>query len=581
MAFTAGSPSPDAPGEHRAPEQEPPDPAARASGGRRRRPERPRWLDRLRLGFAQFPVSVAHLLRVGAVLLTLLAGQARIVTSVEHAVIFGLVALYVAVTTLRERTLLLDLADLAVALTLAGVLGGVTNVYLPVIMALIGAIGSSGSVVRGAAAGLGVSLAIMAFVVFSGNLSMSRVIELSPALSLLPLTGITGGLARRVLGPEQDEGREALELTNLLLTDLRRLVKSVPGGLDVSTVSWAALAELRARSDAQFGAVMVNNQGLLMPVASFGLQDVPLAPVRLEDVATVLESVDPRILSAAQLSEALSEMLGKTPYCGLASLRKPESREITGVIGVGYGDLESVGTLRRHLSEVAGDTSLALDNARLLADTHQESVASARRQIAHDLHDGLAQSLTHLRMELELLGLGASDPELEEELERLGRVVERSLGEVRGTIAGLRAPLTPRGLVQALRRHVDDLDGLGGIAVRLEASGSPELSEESRGQVLRVAQEALSNALRHSGADEIVVHLAQQDDHLVLRVEDDGRGIKPDDQPAPEGGVGMTTMRHRADRLNGRLELRSRPGGGTVVELVIPTGDNAPAPPRR
>lgn len=531
---------------------------------------------RLRLALAQLPITVAHLVRFAAVLLALVIGSEQILGSTRNVLIYGGLATYIVVTTPSRRTLLLDLTDTAAVLALVAVYGGLTNPYLPVMIAMVGVVGSSGSMLRGLLAGVTVSATVVGMTAVGGALTTARLAALSPALALLPLTGVTGALGRRVFGRRAAEGRETLELTNLLLSDLRELVDSVPGGLDVATISSAALAEIRATSEAEFGVLLINNQGLLVPVTSFGMQEVPLTPLRLEDVTGLLEPVDPRIVTADQLPAGVADLAGRTPYCGVASLREPSGDGISAVMLVGYREAEAVRSLRTRLAEVAGDTALALDNARLLADTHQESVASARRQIAHDLHDGLAQSLTHLRMELELLGMGAEDEELQRELIRLARVVERALSEVRGTIAGLRSPVTPRGLVEAVRRHVDDLDGLGGTAVRMEVHGTPRLSEDGEDQVLRVAQEAISNALRHSGGDEVVVSLRQSDDCLTLTVEDDGFGIDDLTSDSEGGGVGMSAMRDRTRRLGGTLDVRERPRGGTTVELTVPTGAHPP-----
>ncbi|HVL90496.1 MAG TPA: sensor histidine kinase [Actinomycetota bacterium] len=196
-----------------------------------------------------------------------------------------------------------------------------------------------------------------------------------------------------------------------------------------------------------------------------------------------------------------------------------------------------------------------------------------RRRLAADLHDGVAQTLAHLRLELDMLShpeLGrVSDPE---RLARLARVADRTLTDVRALINDLAAPVPAGGLVAALREHVAGLEGASGPVVTLDAPASVRTPEGVDGQLLRIAQEALSNAMRHSGGTAVHVRLAAAGGGTVrLSVHDDGRGIAA--EATTGGGLGLDTMRERARAIGATIEIGPRPGGGTRVEVTVPAAD--------
>jgi two-component system, NarL family, sensor histidine kinase UhpB len=176
-----------------------------------------------------------------------------------------------------------------------------------------------------------------------------------------------------------------------------------------------------------------------------------------------------------------------------------------------------------------------------------------RRRIARELHDEVGQVLTGVM-------LGLEDPEARES-------VRRSLDDVR-RIAGELRPQTldELGLQSALRSLCTTVEATRGLRVerRLEL-GDAELTPEVELVVYRVAQESLTNVMRHAGAAEALLSLEQVDGAVRLIVRDDGRGL------GDEGnGAGLAGMHERAMHIGGRLAVRAVPGGGTEVVLDVP-----------
>jgi signal transduction histidine kinase len=171
-------------------------------------------------------------------------------------------------------------------------------------------------------------------------------------------------------------------------------------------------------------------------------------------------------------------------------------------------------------------------------------------------------------MELELLAVHGNGQD-RGELERLARVATTALGELRRTIRGLDAPLGGD-LTALLGRHLEDLRTGHGPALTLDVTGPATLDPDRAEDALRVAQEAISNALRHASARTITVSLEHDDEVTELVVEDDGTGLPPDDESDPARS-GCARCDSGPNGSSGDLTVRDRRGGGTVVALRFPS----------
>ena len=199
-----------------------------------------------------------------------------------------------------------------------------------------------------------------------------------------------------------------------------------------------------------------------------------------------------------------------------------------------------------------------------------------RSRISRDLHDGIGQLLTALKIQLELLEREAKTfPEMLSRVESARELSETALAEVRQLSHLLRPQMLDElGLESTLRWLARTFQKRTGIAVEVAFEGA-----ERRGNadvetlVYRIVQEALTNVAKHSGASAATVTLRREPDRLSVRVEDRGAGFRPQETLSgkdEERGFGVRAMRDRVEFLHGRFRLRSVAGEGTVVEAEIP-----------
>ncbi|GAA2234918.1 MULTISPECIES: GAF domain-containing sensor histidine kinase [Kitasatospora] len=223
---------------------------------------------------------------------------------------------------------------------------------------------------------------------------------------------------------------------------------------------------------------------------------------------------------------------------------------------------------------LAAHAAIALGNARLYERSRELTLADERARIAHDLHDAVSQKLFSLRLTAKAAAtLVDRDPaRARAELAEVARLAAEAADELRTVVVELRpAALDEDGLAATLASQVQLLDRAHSAAVRFTSRGVRALPSAQEAALLRVAQEALHNALRHAGARHVDVTLAGTAGRgAVLRVVDDGRGFDPDSVRRAGRHLGLVSMRDRASAVGGTLVLESAPGEGTVVELEVP-----------
>jgi signal transduction histidine kinase len=243
------------------------------------------------------------------------------------------------------------------------------------------------------------------------------------------------------------------------------------------------------------------------------------------------------------------------------------------------------------LTLFAAHAAIAMTNARLYEDNRELTVVAERNRLARELHDAVAQKLFSLRLTARAAAaLAERDPgRTVKELEQVERLAAEALAELRAVIFELRPADLADGLVASLRKHVEVLDRAYETDVRFTAdrlAAAVVLDEEQEAVLFRIAQEALHNALRHARASGVEVRLRATDGHAVLEVADDGQGFDPaavvpggvpGGAPADEnggtggaGGLGLASMRDRAEAAGAAFTIDASPGIGTVVRLEVP-----------
>ena len=229
-----------------------------------------------------------------------------------------------------------------------------------------------------------------------------------------------------------------------------------------------------------------------------------------------------------------------------------------------------------------GDASLLADpaDAPLSNDERMrivEAQEAERSRLAQEVHDGPAQALANAIFQVEVIErVIDTDPrQAHGELRYLRDLLRRELGDVRSFISQLRPPvLDELGLDGALADAAEASRAVAGIEIDLElAAPADRLPSAAHPVVLRVAQEALQNVRKHAAATRAAIATRIDGDEWVLEIRDDGRGFDVGAVAARgRRNFGLQFMRERADLVGARFEVRSRPNGGTVVWLAIPTG---------
>lgn len=232
-------------------------------------------------------------------------------------------------------------------------------------------------------------------------------------------------------------------------------------------------------------------------------------------------------------------------------------------------EVERVGdTLNGMLDELdAVRARLRALSAGIIAAQEEE-----RRRISRELHDDTAQALTSLLLYAKALEQGDAPPAVREALAELREEVSRSLEGVRRMARELRpSALDDLGLVAALDGYTQELARRTGLAVRFESACGGRLPPQVELVLYRIAQEALTNTAKHAGAARVTVELVREPGIVWLTVRDDGRGFDPA-TVSPGRGLGLFSMRERAELAGGTLAVVAGVGIGTAVTARIPVG---------
>ncbi|WP_137990201.1 GAF domain-containing sensor histidine kinase [Streptomyces vilmorinianum] len=291
-------------------------------------------------------------------------------------------------------------------------------------------------------------------------------------------------------------------------------------------------------------------------------------PERLADVRK-----DPRFEGWPAAHPEMSDFLGLPILDGeetigalfLANKRCPRE---DGGCGFTAEDEELLGILAQH-------AAIALTNARLYERSRELTIAEERSRLAHELHDAVSQKLFSLRLTAQAAAaLVDRDPaRAKGELQQVAALAAEAVDELRAAVVELRpAALDEDGLVHTLRTQIQVLDRAHSARVTFDSSGVRALPAAQEEAMLRVAQEALHNALRHAEPELVAVSLVRHGQGALLTVTDDGKGFDPRTVRRAGRHLGLVSMRDRAGGVGGILTVTSAPGRGTTIEMEVPGG---------
>ena len=279
-----------------------------------------------------------------------------------------------------------------------------------------------------------------------------------------------------------------------------------------------------------------------------------------KDTADRLKANDSKVLATKlcqQVEEQIPQADGLHTYLSVKFPIYDDYRSISGLCGISM-DITEVKKAQDQLRRLSGS---------IIAGQEKERTA-----IARELHDELGQMLTALRLDCVWLSerLKGEDGKAGERASGMCCLIDKGIKEVREMAVRLRPGVLDRlGLVDALEWYATDFERRTGITCLFEPDGVPLIPDNVATAAYRIAQEALTNVVRHTNANLATMMLRAEDGVLTLTVSDNGQGFDPTKLPEDEG-LGIAGMKERASLVGGKLEVQSQAGQGTSIYFKVP-----------
>ena len=406
------------------------------------------------------------------------------------------------------------------------------------------------------AASVATILASAALVTKVSDPGASRSIAEWCGLSLL--TGLAAAWARSQRFTTPSEAN-TYRSAHQLLRQLRDVARELPTGLDEVSLGQRVLSNVESVVEFDIGVVYgVSEEQRLTPLAVRGADRVSW-DLEIDD--DLWRNPGPT-LGPRRRSGSFTDRT--TGFAAVVPLN-------LGDVLIGLVAFESTQDWSTSLLNRAGSISygaaLQLDSGQLFSEVRAMATTEERRRLAREIHDGIAQEIASLGYVVDEIAAGQTDPESRLLVEGLRGELTRIVSELRLSIFDLRSDVQPtNGLGATLSAYVRQIGTTSGLTVHLVLDESTtRLGIEAETEFLRIAQEAVTNARRHSKAKNLWVTCRVNPPNAFLRVADDGGGLG---SPRIDS-YGLDIMRERAQRLGAQLNIRDRVGGGTVVELVL------------
>jgi len=382
--------------------------------------------------------------------------------------------------------------------------------------------------------------------------------------SLLALAvGLLAAWARRIQTQRATDS-ETYGQAARLLTQLRDVARQLSGGLDTMALAQQTMQHLRPHLSYDSAAVFsVAPNGGVTLVAHEGDDAAQWSP----DVRS------PGSIWSATLVDG-TPSFGVTPHTPVpryAVLLPIKMTEVVGLVRLERASSPYTSEEVQEARQVLHEAAIRLDAAALFDELRAIATTEERKRLAREIHDGIAQELASLGYAIDDLTARANSESGDQVISGLlGLRAELSgvISDLRLSIFDLRSEVGPaNSLTTCLANNARALGAASGLTVHLDLSETPQrLTVQTEAELLRIAQEAMTNARRHAHAANLWVSCRVDPPHAVLRVEDDGRGLTTGRQDS----FGLDIMRERADRIGASLAVTERlGGGGVVIEVVV------------
>ncbi len=361
-----------------------------------------------------------------------------------------------------------------------------------------------------------------------------------------------------------NERASSLSDTNQLLGALHEVATTLPSSLDLADVLSATRQQLIDSFAADRFLVLAYDDSVWSPQLLEGFDLPPTFASHQLPPPLVAAAAVPHVTRIDDLSTVTVDREGSGLYARLVV----NGRD-TGLVAVERSEVDSFTDADAELLEgMAQMLALTIANARSFQHLRSLAAADERGRIARDLHDRLGQWLTYIGLELERINTAQAEPSLE--LKQLHGDVQGAISDLRDTLIELRAAVQPgRPLTVVIGEVVDRFSKRGDVEITVSVPDdrTVHLAPLVENELLRIAQEALTNVEKHAKATHVHLSWSIEDGRGVLVVQDNGRGFDPT-RGIRGTAYGLVGMRERAASVGAILEVTSEPEQGTVITVL-------------
>jgi signal transduction histidine kinase len=392
------------------------------------------------------------------------------------------------------------------------------------------------------------------------SLNRSEYLSAVSQWTLIPLAvGLLGAWVHRLQQRGAQPEHAAYASAYRLISQLRAVSRQLSGGLDPVSLGQQMLQQLHSQLPFDRGAVYVrSNGGRLTPITFHGADRL--------DWPTDHPLFDEAWASSAPVRQSPGLSAGRQGHAAVLPLRV--GLRTFGLVAVERGQPGFEVARMAEVDDLLSEQALRLETALLFSEVRTLATTEERRRLAREIHDGIAQELASLGYVVDDLASRAQYiPDLERDIRALRSEMTRVISELRLSIFDLRSDVqTTIGLGTAISDYVRQVGAGSNFTVHLVLDEAPvRLPIDAETELLRIAQEAVTNARKHANAENLWVTCRVDPPSAVLRIEDDGKGLG---RPRSDS-FGLEVMRERAARIGAKLSVFGREQGGTAVEVTL------------